>query len=201
MPPFFSQIPIVATILLAAGGLPAYAAPVRLSATAIADVRCSAAFAIVAGRQGLGVATHYDPLGWRGREFMVQVGTRLIDSGKSEADVAAAMREAATQLQDGAMLDAIMPPCLVLLDATVPELIRPTLPQCVAIMRMLPGGGAGAGKLEAEFRAELAANGQSTDDANAILGAEATGVEQVAGEPGGLGRYDTPVCLELAKAD
>ncbi len=172
------------------------AAPL-LGAARQASVRCAAAFALVAGQQARGAAPPYGPLAIRGREYMVRVGSALIDEGASEGQVAAAMRDAAAALADPATLAAVLPPCLSLLDAEVPLVTAPTLPQCVAIARHARDEDL-AVRLEARLRAEVAAAGRPPADADAILAAEAAGIAALA--PGDPGRLDASVCEALAKA-
>lgn len=84
-------------------------------------LRCSAAFALVAERQRQGeeAALAYPPLGERGREFFVQAGARLMDeAGLTRETIAARMREQADTILAEGSLDAIMPPCLLLLEAS-----------------------------------------------------------------------------------
>lgn len=190
-----------------------------------AAVRCSAAFAIVAGEQQRGSMQGYAPLRWRGREYMVRTGAALIDAGWSKEQVATAMRDAAAGLQaqparqgdrqgdTGAALDAVMPPCLSLLDAEVEPLIVPNLPQCTAILNLTfdevhaaegPSDRARdlrmmATVLESRIRSELTEQGRTQDEAGAILAVEAKSVAQTAAAPGGVHRYDIATCFELAK--
>jgi len=165
-----------------------------LGAARQASVRCAAAFALVAGQQARGEAQAYPPLVARGREYMVRVGSALIEDGASEAQVGDAMRDAAAALADPATLAAVMPPCLSLLDAEVPQASPPTLPQCVAIARHA-GKEELAVRLEAKFRSEVAAAGRSVDEADAILAAEAAGIAAAAPD-----RLDASACEALAKA-
>lgn len=196
-----------------------------LSAADRAAVRCSAAFAIVAGQQerGAGDAQGWPPLGWRGREYMVATGERLRASGWTRDEVSAAMRDAAAALQaeareagDGeAVLAAVMPPCLALLETQVPPLTQPNLPQCAAILRLSyeevhAGEGLSARArdlltlatvLEARARRELTEQGRTAAEADAILALEAESVANAAAEPGGVGRYDVATCFDLAKPE
>ena len=98
---------------------PMQAAP--LSAQQQGALRCAAAFALVAERQRVGDedALAYPPMAERGREFFVQVGARLMeDAGLTREAMTARMRgEADAILADGS-LDEIMPPCLLLLEAS-----------------------------------------------------------------------------------
>lgn len=219
--------------LLAAAALPASAlaqepAPVAtptLSAENRAAVRCSAAFAIVAGEQLRGgeAAAQYPPLGWRGREYLVRTGARLTAAGWTADEVGAAMRAAAADLQGEAIaggdadgvIAAVMPACLALLDAEVPPLIAPNLPQCTAILRLsydevhaAEGLSARAKDLltlatvlESRARRELTQQGRTEAEADAILAVEGEAVAEVAGQPGGVQRYDIATCFELAKPE
>lgn len=186
-----------------------------LPASDSAAVRCSAAFAIVAGQQARGSGVAYPPLQYRGREYMAATGGTLFDKGWSEDEVAQAMRRAASGLQGEDLLDAVMPPCLDLLDAQVPPLQVPNLPQCTAIVRrmhddMVEEEGASprsadllaqATALEQRTRQEAIAQGRTDEEVDAILGVEAASVAEVAGMPGGLARYDASACFDLAKIE
>ena len=84
-------------------------------------IRCSAAFALIAERQRLGeeAALQYPPLGERGREFFVRASARVMD--QSELDrpaIAAQLRRQAESIVAEGTLDEIMPPCLLLLEAS-----------------------------------------------------------------------------------
>ncbi|MBB3989212.1 hypothetical protein [Croceicoccus naphthovorans] len=186
-------------------------------------MRCSAAFAIVAGQQQRGEGTTWPALGWRGREFMVRTGARLIDAGWTEPQVSAAMTEAAGGLQQEAIasgdadrkLAQVMRPCLSLLDTAVPPLQKPNLPQCAAILRAsyeevhaAEGLSARAKDLltlatvlEARTRREATEQGRTQAEADAVLAAEATTVAKVAALPGGMQRYDIATCFDLAKPE
>lgn len=194
-----------------------------LSAENRAAVRCSAAFAIVAGEQQRGAMQDYPPLGWRGREYMVRTGAALIDAGWSKEQVAGAMRDAAAGLQAQAVqegdadgvLSAVMPPCLSLLDAEVEPLIEPNLAQCAAILRISydevhdTEGLSNRAKdlltlttvLESRARRELAQQGRTQGEADAVLAVEAKSVAQTAQAPGGVQRYDIGTCFELARPE
>ena len=95
--------------------------PAPLNAAQQGALRCSAAFALVAERQGKGdpAALEYPPMGERGREFFVRSGAQLMDqAGLTRATIEERLRaEAGAILADGS-LDEIMPPCLLLLDAS-----------------------------------------------------------------------------------
>ena len=92
-------------------------------------LRCSAAFAIVAGEQQRGVASAaaYPPLAERGREYFARTGARLMDDLKltreqTEASMRAeaeAVQKAASEAPDRAgYIDALMRPCLSALEAS-----------------------------------------------------------------------------------
>lgn len=84
-------------------------------------IRCSAAFALMAERQKQGeeAALEYPPLGERGREFFVQSGARLMDeAGLTRTTIEARMRNQAASILEEGSLDEIMPPCLLLLEAS-----------------------------------------------------------------------------------
>tara|TARA_B100000678_G_scaffold283116_1_gene282844 strand:- start:285 stop:662 length:378 start_codon:yes stop_codon:yes gene_type:complete len=84
-------------------------------------LRCSAAFALIAERQRQGeeAALAYPPLAERGREFFVQSGARLMDeAGLTRVTIEARLRTQASEILEEGSLDEIMPPCLVLLEAS-----------------------------------------------------------------------------------
>ena len=84
-------------------------------------IRCSAAFALIAERQRLGeaAALEYPPLAERGREFFVQASARVMDESELDrAAIAAQLRTQAENIVEQGTLDRIMPPCLMLLDAS-----------------------------------------------------------------------------------
>ncbi len=112
-----------------------------------ADVRCSAAFAVIASEQsrGLDSAMRWPMLDARGREFFVATGVKLIDGGGldrasvkrlMEDEVAELQRQAAVSNDPASVVDAVMAPCVERLDATVPPLDKPDLVQCTAILRI-----------------------------------------------------------------
>ena len=96
-------------------------APSPLPADQQGALRCSAAFALIAERQRQGdeAALEYPPLGERGREFFVQSGARLMDdAGLTRETIALRMRVEANRIIEEGSLDEIMPPCLLLLEAS-----------------------------------------------------------------------------------
>ena len=94
---------------------------VQLTAQQQGALRCSAAFALVAERQRVGdpAALEFPPMGARGREFFVQVGARLMEeAGLTREAMAARMRVEADAILAEDALDTVMPPCLMLLEAS-----------------------------------------------------------------------------------
>jgi hypothetical protein len=92
-------------------------------------LRCSAAFAIVAGEQQRGVpsAAAYPPLGGRGREYFVRASVRLMDDLElTRQQVEASLRTEVQGLQrtsreaadPAGYLDSVMRPCLSALEAS-----------------------------------------------------------------------------------
>ena len=92
-------------------------------------LRCSAAFAIVAGEQQRGVASAlaYPALGERGREYFVRSSVRLMDDleltrEQVEASLLAeveGIRTASGEADDPvAYVDSVMRPCLSALEAS-----------------------------------------------------------------------------------
>jgi hypothetical protein len=84
-------------------------------------LRCSAAFALVAHRQGAGDAEagQYPPLKERGSEFFVRASAKVMDeAGLDRAAVAEALRTEAQALLQGATLSQVMPACLSALEAS-----------------------------------------------------------------------------------
>lgn len=111
-------------VFLALQPAPVPSAPVEaapLPADQQGALRCSAAFALVAERQRLGedAALRYPPLAERGREFFVRAGARLMDeAGLTRDDMTARLRTEADGILAEGSLDEIMPPCLLLLEAS-----------------------------------------------------------------------------------
>jgi hypothetical protein len=92
-------------------------------------LRCSAAFAIVAGEQarGMAPALAYPPLGERGREYFVRSSVRLMDELKlPRQEIEASLRAEVETLQQASAaaanpagyLDGVMQPCLSALEAS-----------------------------------------------------------------------------------
>ncbi|WP_068071217.1 hypothetical protein [Novosphingobium lentum] len=119
----------------------------RLTEGHTADLRCAAAFAIVASEQQRGVqdALAYAPLGYRGKEYFVRVSARVEDeAGLSKEAVrdilvrnVAEMQQQAAAIGDPATeLSNVVKPCLARLDKEVAPLVRPDLLQCSAILQV-----------------------------------------------------------------
>ena len=84
-------------------------------------LRCSTAFALVAEGQARGdpAVAQYPPLGERGREFFVRSSAQIMDeTGLSREAVAALLAAEIEALREPGALDGVMPPCLLLLDAS-----------------------------------------------------------------------------------
>ncbi|MCA0909845.1 hypothetical protein [Qipengyuania gaetbuli] len=97
-------------------------APPQLDAAQQASVRCGAAFAIVARGQADGdeAMARYPDLKERGLEFFVRSTARLMDEtgADREAMRSLVMAEGAALGSDPASLHAVMPACLLMLDAS-----------------------------------------------------------------------------------
>jgi len=118
---------IVAAVLLAVPGAAQEPPPLSLEHRML--LRCSAAFAIVAGEQerGLASALAYPPLAERGREFFVRSSVRLMDDlalsrEQVEASLLAevgALQKASAEAADTVLyVDSVMQPCLSVLEAS-----------------------------------------------------------------------------------
>ena len=97
------------------------ASAVPLEAGERTALRCSAAFALVAQGQAAGepAMAAYPPMAARGREFFVRSAAQIMDrAGLDRAAVAQLLLGEYEDLARGDMLDAVMPPCLLLLDAS-----------------------------------------------------------------------------------
>ena len=84
-------------------------------------LRCSAAFAIIAGAQAAGdeKALAYPPMAERGQEFFVRFSAGLMDQkGLTREAVAAMLRGEAQKLLSAGEVHQIMPSCLLLLEGS-----------------------------------------------------------------------------------
>ncbi len=198
----------------------------NLSAQDQAAVRCSAAFAIIATEQQKGVqsAMGYPPMAWRGRAYFVNTGAQLMERYALTRDQLRSLMEgAATALQGAAAqagnpdatIAAVMPPCLTLLDASVPALTQPELVQCASLMALAaqeletaegltPAAmdlKTLATVLEARARRDLAAKGHSGGQSDAILTQSFEEMAKLAGDELGAESYDIQQCFVLAQPE
>jgi hypothetical protein len=109
--------PLVLLLAAPAAATPPEPAPLNLQqATAL---KCSAAFAIVAASQARGGGAQWPALAASGREFFVRTSARIMDEmGWSRDLVALKLGEQAKELGKPGALEAAMPPCMLLLDAS-----------------------------------------------------------------------------------
>ena len=108
-------------VALALASVQPVAEPPPLSIEAQASLRCSAAFALVAYGQEAGdpASAKWPEIDPRGREYFVRTLARIMDEAKIDRDQAADLAELeARRLLDSGNLDAVMPACLQLLDAS-----------------------------------------------------------------------------------
>jgi len=112
---------LAALVLTMQAATPAPAPAPALSPQSQAALRCSAAFALVsygqeAGDPEAGKWPQIDP---RGREYFVRAMAQIMDETGIDRDTAAALAQhEAKKLLDDGQLDAVMPACLILLDAS-----------------------------------------------------------------------------------
>lgn len=84
-------------------------------------LRCAAAFAIVAEGQANGnaAAKKWPPIEPRGREFFVRALAQLMDTtGRDRAAISALASAEAQKLWDRGEVEAAMPACLLMLEAS-----------------------------------------------------------------------------------
>lgn len=107
-------------VLLAAPALAQEAGPPKpLSMQQQAAIKCSAAFALGAQAQANGRNASWPALAARGREFFVRTSASIMDeTGRTRDQVAADLGVQARALSRPGELEAAMPPCLLLLDAS-----------------------------------------------------------------------------------
>lgn len=197
----------------------AQAAP-QLSTQARDDLRCAAAFAIVALEQSGGDALPgWPPLALRGKRFFADVGERTMKDGALTREqvrdlVGAQVQSLQTAPDPDKALSALAGPCVARLDATVPPLATPTLKQCAAILGLAyaevharEGMSASAQDLKTlesvlssrEREAVIAAGG-SGDDADRALAEAREAIQAEVGDgQGGVDKYDIAHCYDLAK--
>jgi len=216
--------------LLASPVLAAPPPPTQPDATLKADLHCAAAFAIAASEQARGsaAALALPPLAVRGKRFFADAATRAVEQGgMTQAAVRDLLVAEVAEMQRRAAADPANPqpdrelagevkPCLARLDATVPPLQTPDLPQCAAILALAweeergkgPEGAAArdlqtlAQVLSSRARGALIAGGKTGDGADAALEAAREAMRaEAAARPGGVDNYDIAHCYALAAPD
>jgi len=212
---FLAPLPALAIAASPVFALPS--APPVLSEVHRTDLRCSAAFAIVALEQAGGDALPgWPPLALRGKTFFADTGERVMrEAGLTRDAVRAEIGGEVQALQSAADPDAALAalagPCVARLDATVPPLNAPNLAQCAAMLDLAyeeiharEGMSASARDMKTlamvladRQRKDVAARGGSGTAAERSI-AEAR--EAIAAE-GAVDQFDIARCYELAKPD
>lgn len=93
----------------------------RLTAEQSASIRCAAAFSLIAHGQSNGneAALEWPAMNPRGREFFVRTAARLIDeTGGSREQISQLIGREAQALVDKDEVQAVMPACLLMLEAS-----------------------------------------------------------------------------------
>ena len=120
LPPDLALAALVPPTLVSTAQAQQPAAP-ELTIQQKTALRCSVAFALVAERRIVGhrrIAPRL-PLGERGREFFVRSSAQIMDeTGMSREAVAELLAAEVAGLQEPETLASVMPPCLLLLDAS-----------------------------------------------------------------------------------
>lgn len=181
------------------------------------DLRCSAAFAIVAMEQAGGDALPgWPPLALRGKSFFADTGERVMREGGLARDAVRALIAAEVQALQAApdpdaALAALAEPCIARLDATVPPLKQPDLAQCAAILDMAyeeiharEGMSAAARDLKTlamvladRQRKALTAQGATGEAVDRAL----TQARAAMAAQGVVDQFDIAHCYDLAKPD
>jgi hypothetical protein len=171
------------------------------------DMRCAAAFAIVATQQARGdaAAQARPPLGIRGRLYMGQVGERVAtEAGLSGEAVRDLLAQAAQRLGPVGAI-AAAGPCLGELDAAVPRRAPPGPIDCFAILdtyaQVLAGRDPGS-TLAATLRGEAATIAPTAHDpatAQHVDAARARAREALSGGDGTIDSDDFAACRRSAK--
>lgn len=200
--------------------------PLPLTATQKQDLRCSAAFAIIASEQERRVpwAQEWPRLSVRGKDFFTETGLSLIrESGRTREQVSALMVAEVTALQDAAagtadpnaIVDAIRQPCLERLGEVVAPLEKPDLVTCAGIMELAyrevhgrEGLSASAKDLKTlasvlddRARKQLLSQGKSANESDRILGEARDGFAAASAERAEQGLTDPTDydhCFDLA---
>lgn len=196
------------------------AATPALSLQTREDLRCSAAFAVVAMEQAGGDAlAGWPSLAVRGKRFFADTGQKAMAEGAlTREQVRELITADVTALQTAAdpdkALAALAKPCIVRLDATIAPLAQPNLSQCAAIFDLAYDEVHGregmtpaaqdlktlASVLAAREREALIAAGGTGDDADRTLAEARTAMS--ATDPDGTAqaeKYDLAHCYDLAK--
>ena len=202
-------------------------ADLKFSAETGAELRCAAAFAIVASeqRRGLPTALGFPPLAERGREYFVRVGARAMDKDKLnretvkavlEGEVARLQEEAKASADPEAAVAGVMTPCLARLETEVPPLPKPTLGQCAAILDLAYDeiyareGLSPAARdlrilanvLESRERKALEAQGISGNQADRrVAETHDAMLEEAVATASGVEKYDLQTCYDLAQPE
>lgn len=109
----------VAATATAQDAAPAQGPAKPLSMQQQAALKCSAAFALGATAQARGEGRAWPALAARGREYFVRSSAAIMDAtGRSRDQVSAELGAQARLLARPGELEAAMPPCLALLDAS-----------------------------------------------------------------------------------
>ncbi len=130
------SVALIAVLALGAATLPPASA--RLTAPQRRDLRCAAAFAVVAGAQARGepAALALPPLAERGRRYLGLVGEQVAAAtGLSGATVHGLLRDEARALGDRTAL-AVATACLADLDGAVPRRADPDAVECQALLEV-----------------------------------------------------------------
>jgi hypothetical protein len=184
------------------------------------DLRCAAAFAIVALEQSGGEGpAGWPPLALRGKRFFADAGETAMKQGGLTREqvrdlIAGEVQALQTAADPDAALAALAKPCTARLDATVPPLVTPDLKQCAAILDLAyeevhaREGMSGpardlktlASVLASREREALIAMGKSGDEADRTLSDAREAIRaEATDDQGGVDKYDIAHCYELAK--
>jgi len=207
---------VVALVLCAAGPPPLPRVP-ALTARDHHDLRCAAAFAVVATAQAGGNvgARALPPLGIRGRRYLGEVGERIaVSAGLSGPAVRDLLAAEAQDLAHGTAVAAATS-CLAELDIAVPRRPAPDVVTCLALLGIYAdvlsardGQSAlatelarGSASLATAARSALAARGlDAAGQAAAIERARAQMRDAITGGAGAIDADDFAQCRRLATA-
>lgn len=211
VPLFRFALPVIAGLALGAATQPAHLAGTAPDLTRLTerhrhDLRCAAAFAVVAAGQARGDAATLalPPLGIRGRSYLGLVGERVAaETGLSGETVRDLLADAAQRLgPQGAPIAAGQ--CLGELDAAVPPRPAPDTVDCLAILGTYAEaidardpGSALAATLHGEAAALMPPPHDPATD-RAIDRAKARVREALTGGPASVDADDYAACRRLA---